>query len=68
MSLLSVSRGTRQMPVEEGLSEYGSYILAPQLPNAPSRYGVETSLKYTEKFDIPSANNLILLKFSRPFP
>lgn len=56
------------MPVEEGLSEYGSYILAPQLPNAPSRYGVETSLKYTEKFDIPSANNLILLKFSRPFP
>jgi len=37
-----------QMPVEEGLSEYGLYIFAPQLPNAPSRYGVETSLLYRE--------------------
>jgi hypothetical protein len=44
ISLRSVLRGTRQMPVDEGLSEYGLYILAPQLPNAPNRCGVKISL------------------------
>ena len=57
------------MPVEEGLSEYGLYILAPQLPNAPSRHRVKTSLNMIQKFfDIPSAINFILRKFKRPFP
>lgn len=56
------------MPVDEGLSEYGSYILAPQLPNAPNRHGVKTSLDMIQRFDIPSAINLILLTFRRPFP
>src|SRR5258706_7948691 len=50
MSLFSVLRGTRQIPVEEGLSEYGLYILAPQLPNAPSRHRVEISSNMIQKF------------------